>query len=759
MKMKKFISAFAALTMSVSCFAGLTMTANAEVQAVDIGNITLVASGSNVTIQNGATAQGKDNVYDMQITGNGARSASYDFSNASSSTSIKISTDINIQDNNNGSTDTIFYVGDGTNPIVNIAVPSYYNKSGSAPIKINGVDVSSIIGPNTLTGKLTYTGWFKLEVVANFTEHTAEITITDETTPSKTKTFTVNIDESITKADKIYMSGHCYSQVYIHDFSVSNLTAIPSYSIADHTLSEPTAQEKVNITNAQNLESVTATSSNEAYVQVVSADTTGVTVKGVAEDSAAEITVVGKSADGAYTTKKFTVKTSDVELYTVTVNYFKEGTSANPLKTADVYTDQAAGSAISELIPDAVLYSTDKSFKYRLKEVKEKVGNGAEAVITTPTAEAPYTVKEGNTVVNVYYTEHAAIPSLTIKYVDNAETPTVEYGSKVVTLTDKYDGDEAWYSIPAYVAGEDHKVVAQHAVKKNNTELNSGTSPFSIKTTLDAAKTTINAAYEKYEGVAYFYEQQDMKCAAGAGSTNGNFSNGAAERPATPGDAGATAMSVVEPGEYKISYVAAAYNANNHKWVAFTKNGNDGITISAGADGKGQSECIQDEHGYVVDAFDTYQVTANKQNIRTIQDTLMPSDKFYIVANQGDVVVDYVLFEKTADITPEHEVVTDNPEVSLGDNDATFKELIDGAGLTTKTIAFTVYDNKETDIPTLSINGAEASNPGWTAVTVGGTRIFYVQFMAAETDFENFGTVKVTYGGKDYTIDLTGSQD
>lgn len=132
------------------------------------------------------------------------------------------------------------------------------------------------------------------------------------------------------------------------------------------------------------------------------------------------------------------------------------------------------------------------------------------------------------------------------------------------------------------------------------------------------------------------------------------------------------------------------------------------------------------------------------------------------VAHSGGAV-DFFLIVRTAVGDPEAAAVDVapwsglNPVTGSLEGGPTFEDLKNG--LETKIFAVTVYDEKA-DVPTLTITNYDggkgkgvAFDPGWKTVAKNGARIFYIQFMATAENFAQFGKVTATYGEK--TLDLT----
>lgn len=278
-----------------------------------------------------------------------------------------------------------------------------------------------------------------------------------------------------------------------------------------------------------------------------------------------------------------------------------------------------------------------------------------------------------------------------------------------------FEDDTFTYSYSKYLTNAQNEVTASC---NETTYTKSVSNPTESK--------TYEVPYTAYNGVAYFREIESIKDHTTT-NTSAAVSGGVGARTIDNPEA---ALTITKPGIYTITFVGYCRNSSDTYNLNIYKNSIDESTLL------GQGE---------VTGSQNYPVTKSIENV-----TLAVGDELFMTGTTGQTYGDYIYVEKTGDLAPEQAVVTTAPwqEFVAPTGQAsgkTFTELTEGANLTTKTLSVKVYGDTK---PTLSVNGGEYADPGWTAYndTTNGCKIYYVQFMAASDAFDGFGDVKAKVG-------------
>ena len=644
MKMKRFISAVAALAMSVSCFAGLAITANAEDPVVKYTRATGTEGGANVwsstdLVENGTAS---DTAWIRNDTENAVWAVT-----ASDGISYEMA------NNTAGATNSSIYTTSATKSIANLISKNDLIRF-TGTIKTPGANGQNAAYEYVKLGS-------NIELQASPQAQTTTIIINGNSTSggvsgrSATISFDVTVDTAMGTVTSFKLN------------NTEKLAQPVSYGDATFT--------SVTFGHNRHKSENTTWGTRTAYLSNFAVATT-------AQEAAATAGYTVNFVDNNNQTLK------ESQTGTIAV-----GVGLSTVLATDDLKDYKTGSGDNE-----------KKYIYVSNDAGDKVA----------------TATDSENVVNITYRE---AEKYAIKVVPSITTGATK------SFLDKnvFEKDEYSYAFPWYLTDDDGKVIAVSDGKS-----------FS-KTETATEDKTVTVPYTAYDPsadnaiVTYF---KDFN--GGANLEGAAFSGGSAMRASDNADSPTVLMTVPENGVYTVKCYYTADSAARKPTITLEKK--DGKTADVT-----QIDKVVDAGVYVTNFQASQPLTGTDL-------TLNKGDIIQIHTTQARSGPDFILLEKTAEITPTAEVKDEalfqpvNP--ATGEQETvSFDTLIGEDTLATKTIAVTIYDSADTK-PTMSINGGTEFTPAWTAKTdsAAGTRTFYAQFMAAEDDFDEFGTVVVKYG-------------
>lgn len=223
-----------------------------------------------------------------------------------------------------------------------------------------------------------------------------------------------------------------------------------------------------------------------------------------------------------------------------------------------------------------------------------------------------FTVDAANPTVNFTMVEKPKF-NVTVNAVDGSENII----KAIKTIENCYEGQSISFYYPQYITDDNGKVIA----KRNNFG----------KTTTNASATTINVSYDTFNGQAQFIEAEAaITNATGYGSDN--CSMGSAVRGITTAK---NMITVAETGLYNITYAVCTNNVNYETMVYVYANDNE-------------IDSWNSQHSI------NYIKTTGTKTISNV--LLFAGDIIKIKGGSTNLILDYVLAEKTGDATVNIEV-------------------------------------------------------------------------------------------------------
>ena len=752
MKVKRIISALAALAMSVSCLAGLTITTSAaeSVLTQDFSSDSLASAqwwlitGENS--DNKLLAKADDEYLHITNTASGGRTSDEIKLGGDSAITtddaknVRVKVDFKGDNSKNANGDPFrFVLTDGSGKeVFSLGLPAH--RTVTAKVTVNGADTDIELAQQTELSE-----WYTITAVLDFDSHKVNYSIAKKSAAGNAlSTGTVDMtDTSVTtvggikyQANRPSSKGTPDSFMDLDNFSLEKLVT-PTITMSEDpvTIADTSGEQTVDCTvaNAKAEGGVTVETDDENDVLQATYDQNKITLKGQGKNGVVNVTVIAESDDGIKVSKTINVTVGTVVKKDVTVKFVEQGGTTPVTDKDEVLFSQAAKD--SEITKQMI---EEKSPSYESDHITNDKSAKYTYVSTSPAL--PYTVTDSeDQIIYVYYVKHDRVNPLTLNYTGtDSKTEEITYGDENA----KYIGDEVTYSYPKYVTDEGNKVTHEYAGDDNK-----------FTKTVTLTSDTENISYKAHDGNSMWAVEAETAITASnalKGNTTGItdttlISNGNGVRRLNSsfaaGETGVQLFTVPENGKYKITLRAAFTNAKTGTFTLYNgaKNAEPSVTI-------GTTDTInKDVADHVVKSGEVEEFALKK------------GDVIYIEGDSDNAFLDLATFEKTADLEPESKPVAENPTVlgSITKPDGVTDELDTyAAEMKVKTISIVIPDS-ESEVPKLSVqnyNGGAEFDPGWVAVTSGGSRIFYVQFRAA--DFAALGTVKATYGGKDIAISL-----
>ena len=377
------------------------------------------------------------------------------------------------------------------------------NQDSNGYITINGENLDNSTAYNGTV--LTY------DVYLNSATNTVKVIVSNGTTEIKT----FNYSTTSTGIGAMHLTfNKNYGAFAIDNISLYSLTA-PDFTLADNAKTvNVNGSETVSISDITG--AISVKSSNTAAA-TVSYDNGTVTINGIAS-GVATITVTGEN-DGLTLEKTIEVTVGEVATTTVTVNYLCDNVAiANPLLLEEV----SVGSTLTEsaIVYDAIIY-----------------GTGCRYVNPVLSSELPYTVEE-NGVINISYTQQAAVSSLNVYTNVNGENNLF----KTIELEDKYVGDQISFGYPQYICWQG----SLYEANKNSSGV------FYRKDyTLTQNNDEVIISYNQTQttGVVFYAEAENVNGMTANDGNNANIRCSGAYGAYAESDVTLTTLS---PGKYKI---------------------------------------------------------------------------------------------------------------------------------------------------------------------------------------------------------------
>lgn len=739
MKMKRFISAIAALTMSVSCFAGLAITANAatEQYSEDFEGdaaLTTWTSRSNYIVSSGGNAptiETEDtNKYFKWTSGSGNGRGAYTTlpGGPFAATNQKISFDFKYNsspgDSSNGKQG--FHILDSTGKII-FYLHIGYSLQG---LDINGTPIYVSVNKSTVP-----TVWYTIDAQLNYANHTIAYSVYPKEDTSSKETGTVDFsDDTAANIGRLgyYQQGGGSCDYRLDNLVISSLIT-PTIDIADEDLTQEVAAGTKDVAvDIADSSSVSVTSDNTDVITVSEYDSTNkkITLTYVA-NGVANVTVSATSADGITVTKTIAVVAGSVAKHDITVKYVLADDYTTEIAAADTTTfaQKAEGSAIS--LSEITALVTEKIYKNASDEVVAKASATKEYVYAgldpaTITADDDYTVTDDATIY-IKYTPYT-LWSYTIT--DSINHSVIQTGTGFVGDEDKFN-----YAYPKYLTNEAGKVIA---VSDSSTYTGSVTPEESGSKEI---------AYTAYEGDAWFV---DVNSGSSIGKTDygsGNLSGGSGRR--TIETDSYEAITVPQDGKYEIEIGGSMNRKDKAYNITVYQNTADTSIFSA------ESEA------------NTIDAGVSKVDKTTEDVSLYAGDKLLVKSNaDSNTVFDYLLIKRTGDLEP---VVSEITEVETpialtsvtgevaAPEFATIEAFV-AKYASTKQLKLTVTDPADNVYPVVTINDIEyaLTEDDVTAITANHVSTFYFEF-AAETaeKLKEFGEITISYGEDEAKVNKT----
>ncbi len=193
------------------------------------------------------------------------------------------------------------------------------------------------------------------------------------------------------------------------------------------------------------------------------------------------------------------------------------------------------------------------------------------------------------------------------------------------TDNDSYEGKKCSVAMPKYLTDDNNKVTY---AKSDDTYYTDFTS--------SANNATQTVSYVAYEGTAYFYEGESYS-ALGTKITSGNCSNNSAGRGLN--NTTLDLCTVAEAGKYTVSYAICSNNVNAARTCSFYRNSSE-YTLD--------TQSCQWSVNYI-------KTTGSK----SFEAGFAAGDVLQMYASDGNVILDYVLLERTGDLKETVTVATE----------------------------------------------------------------------------------------------------
>lgn len=193
------------------------------------------------------------------------------------------------------------------------------------------------------------------------------------------------------------------------------------------------------------------------------------------------------------------------------------------------------------------------------------------------------------------------------------------------TDNDSYEGKKCSVAMPKYLTDDNNKVTY---AKSDDTYYTDFTS--------SANNATQTVSYVAYEGTAYFYEGESYS-ALGTKITSGNCSNNSAGRGLN--NTTLDLCTVAEAGQYTVSYAICSNNVTAARTCSFYRNSSE-YTLD--------TQSCQWSVNYI-------KTTGSK----SFEAGFAAGDVLQMYASDGNVILDYVLLERTGDLKETVTVATE----------------------------------------------------------------------------------------------------
>ncbi len=203
------------------------------------------------------------------------------------------------------------------------------------------------------------------------------------------------------------------------------------------------------------------------------------------------------------------------------------------------------------------------------------------------------------------------------------------------TDNDSYEGKKCSVAMPKYLTDDNNKVT--YAIPNDT---------YYTEFTSSANNATQTVSYTAYEGTAYFYEGESYN-ALGTKLNSGNCSNNTAARGLN--NTTLDLCTVAEAGQYNVSYAICSNNVKEARTCSFYRNSSE-YTLA--------TQSCQWSVNYI-------KTTGSK----SFEAGFAAGDVLQMYASDGNVILDYVLLERTGDLT---EDITINSTTRLASYVTTF---------------------------------------------------------------------------------------
>lgn len=300
-----------------------------------------------------------------------------------------------------------------------------------------------------------------------------------------------------------------------------------------------------------------------------------------------QCTVNSKEAESG--TPSLVIEYSNSTFYSVT---FNETNDLKPVVT--VYSDEARSTSVSsdQLSANTTYYYTATLAGYENATGSFKVASADTTINISMTALERYTFTVnavcGDDVVKTLYTDE-----------------------------ESYEGKKCSVAMPKYLTDDDNKVIC---TKPNDT--------YYTEFTSSANNATQTVSYTAYEGTAYFYEGESYN-ALGTKITSGNCSSNSAGRGLN--NTTLDLCTVAESGQYNVSYAICSNNVNAARTCSFYRNSSE-YTLD--------TQSCQWSINYI-----------KTTGSISFEAGLAEGDILQMYASDGNIILDYVLLERTGDLT------------------------------------------------------------------------------------------------------------
>ncbi len=711
MKIKKLLSTFAALAIAASSFAGLGITANAA-EETEVLNATFEA---DTTYAEGFTFTSTARFASSVETGTGDNTTKVQFMTGSGSTNgygvycpISENADISVVDysfdvNMSGRVSTISLGSGGSRATTTggRALTLAHHTAGSASI-ITGSDATAITSGGEVYG--TSDTWYHVEASLNNVTKKSNVNIYEYLSTGDYS----EAEPVYTATNKDYMDITCNATGF--DFFAPNVVGsyIDNLVITQTVLSMPTITLTGDMPETLNpeisteltvattkgaetdtLADVTVTSSDN-NIATASINGNTITVTAVAEGDAtitATVATTGNNSHAAETasaTYDVKVVAAGMTEQDVTVNYYvTETTNAVPNKATSI-TGKYAGDTVESTEVDLETVA-DATGRYTFNE--------------TASTALPYTVVDGENVINLYFDKADPVASYTVNYTG------IEKEATTVSLTNTYVGDTYTYYTTKYVKDDENNWATADEVRSYSGTL--------------TADTSIEVAYTYTEDdIVAFVEGETLTATAYTGDALSGGSSGRRLENAP------TAATITESGIYKIVFVNTVTRADRAVDFSVYKNDASNAENVIGSVTKTAGE------------------VAAGATVETVVEDVVLNNGDMILASSTvwECCLDYMVITKTGDLPSISSVVTAAPAgvtvtapatVTDADDEettATYAELTEGKVVTT---VYVKVDNATDGVaPVVTFNEFEDPAQATVKTTVNSNGYFIYQIVA-----------------------------